>query len=72
MALILPLLSFLIGYWGVQYLKPIRPFLAALLARVPDSGTDYLQHGVLPRGQFVAYCLQLFVPVCFLPYFISP
>ena len=34
MALILPLLSFLIGYWGVQYLKPIRPVLAALLARV--------------------------------------
>jgi malate permease and related proteins len=34
MALILPLLSFLTGYWGVQYLKPIRPFLAALLARV--------------------------------------
>lgn len=34
MALILPLLSFLIGYWGVQYLKPIRPLLAALLARV--------------------------------------
>ncbi|WP_180101290.1 permease [Acinetobacter sp. YH12151] len=34
MALILPLLSFLIGYWGVQYLKLIRPVLAALLARV--------------------------------------
>ncbi|ENW85463.1 MULTISPECIES: AEC family transporter [Acinetobacter] len=34
MALILPLLSFLIGYWGVQYLKPVRPVLAALLARV--------------------------------------
>ncbi|MEQ1450078.1 permease [Acinetobacter lwoffii] len=34
MALILPLLSFLIGYWGVQYLKPVRPLLASLLARV--------------------------------------
>lgn len=34
MALILPLLSFLIGYWGVQYLKPVRPVLAALLACV--------------------------------------
>lgn len=34
MVLILPLLSFLIGYWGVQYLKPVRPVLAALLARV--------------------------------------
>lgn len=34
MALLLPLISFLIGYWGVQYLKPIRPLLAALLARL--------------------------------------
>ncbi|CAB1208580.1 permease [Acinetobacter bouvetii] len=34
MALILPLISFLIGYWGVHVLKPIRPLLAALLARI--------------------------------------
>ncbi|MFH7766635.1 permease [Acinetobacter sp. BSP-28] len=34
MALILPLISFLVGYWGVHVLKPIRPLLAALLARI--------------------------------------
>ncbi len=34
MALILPLISFLAGYWGVHVLKPIRPLLAALLARL--------------------------------------
>ena len=34
MALLLPLISFLIGYWGVEHLKPIRPLLAALLARL--------------------------------------
>ncbi|HAB42048.1 MAG TPA: permease, partial [Acinetobacter sp.] len=32
MALLLPLISFLIGFWGVHYLKSIRPFMAALLA----------------------------------------
>jgi len=34
MALLLPLISFLIGFWGVHYLKSIRPFMAALLARL--------------------------------------
>jgi hypothetical protein len=34
MALLLPFLSFLTGYWGVDYLQPIRPLLAALLARL--------------------------------------
>jgi malate permease and related proteins len=34
MALILPLISFLVGYWGVHVLKPIRPLLAALLAQI--------------------------------------
>lgn len=34
MALLLPFISFLIGYLGVQYLSPIRPVLAALLAKV--------------------------------------
>lgn len=34
MALILPLISFLMGYWGVQYLKSIRPILASLLAKI--------------------------------------
>lgn len=34
MALLLPLISFLIGFWGVHYLKPVRPFMAALLARL--------------------------------------
>ncbi|WP_347454693.1 permease [Acinetobacter thermotolerans] len=34
MALLLPLISFLIGFWGVQNLKPVRPFMAALLARL--------------------------------------
>lgn len=34
MALILPLISFLIGYLGVQHLKQIRPLLASLLAKV--------------------------------------
>ncbi|ANF81010.1 permease [Acinetobacter sp. NCu2D-2] len=34
MALLVPLISFLIGYWGVHYLKRIRPVLAALLARL--------------------------------------
>ena len=34
MALILPLISFLAGYWGVHVLKSIRPLLAALLARL--------------------------------------
>ena len=34
MALLLPLISFLTGYWGVQYLKSLRPFMAAMLARV--------------------------------------
>lgn len=34
MVLLLPLISFLIGYWGVHYLKAIRPLLAALLARL--------------------------------------
>lgn len=34
MALILPLIAFLIGYWGAEKLKPIRTFLAALLARL--------------------------------------
>ena len=34
MALILPLISFLVGYWGVHFLKPIRSLLAALLARL--------------------------------------
>lgn len=34
MALLLPLISFLIGYFGVAYLKPLRPLLAMLLARL--------------------------------------
>lgn len=34
MVLLLPLISFLIGYWGVHYLKAIRPLLAAFLARL--------------------------------------
>ena len=34
MALILPLISFLIGYWGVHVLTPIRQLLASLLARL--------------------------------------
>ncbi|QIC68197.1 AEC family transporter [Acinetobacter schindleri] len=34
MALLLPLISFLIGFWGIHYLKPVRPFMAALLARL--------------------------------------
>lgn len=34
MALILPLISFLIGYLGVEFLKPIRPILASLLAKI--------------------------------------
>src|SRR5690606_17284460 len=34
MALLLPLISFLIGYWGVHYLQPIRSWMAALLARL--------------------------------------
>lgn len=34
MALLLPLISFLIGFWGVHYLKPVRPFMAATLARL--------------------------------------
>ena len=34
MALLLPLISFLIGYWGVHYLKSLRPLLATLLARL--------------------------------------
>lgn len=34
MALLLPLISFLIGYWGVAYLQQIRSWLAALLARL--------------------------------------
>ena len=34
MALILPLISFLIGYFAVQSLTPIRPLLAALLAKI--------------------------------------
>ncbi|MDM1261481.1 MULTISPECIES: permease [Acinetobacter] len=34
MALLLPLISFLIGYFGVAYLKPLRPVLAMLLARL--------------------------------------
>ena len=34
MALILPLISFLIGYLGVNVLKQIRPMMAAMLARL--------------------------------------
>jgi len=34
MALLLPLISFLIGFWGIHYLKPIRPMMAAMLARL--------------------------------------
>ena len=34
MALLLPLLSFLIGYWGVNYLKRYRALFATLLARL--------------------------------------
>lgn len=34
MALLLPLISFLIGFWGIHYLKPVRPFMAALLSRL--------------------------------------
>ena len=34
MALLLPLISFLIGFWGVHYLKPVRSFMAAMLARL--------------------------------------
>ena len=38
MALILPLLAFLLGYLAVEPLKPIRPLLAASLARVLIPG----------------------------------
>ena len=34
MALILPLISFLIGYWGAEKLKSFRALLASLLARL--------------------------------------
>lgn len=34
MVLLLPLVSFLIGYFGVEYLQKIRPFMAMLLAKV--------------------------------------
>ena len=34
MALLLPLISFCIGYWGVHWLKSLRPIMAMLLARV--------------------------------------
>lgn len=65
MALILPLLSFLIGYWGVQYLKPIRPFLAALLARVLIPvliiyNMVFYQEGSLWLIAFSFFCSCLF------------
>ena len=34
MAMLLPLISFLIGYWGVHSLSVFRPFMAMLLARL--------------------------------------
>ena len=65
MALILPLLSFLTGYWGVQYLKPIRPFLAALLARVLIPvliiyNMVFYQEGSLWLIAFSFFCSCLF------------
>ena len=65
MALILPLLSFLTGYWGVQYLKPIRPFLAALLARVLIPvliiyNMVFYQEGSLGLIAFSFFCSCLF------------
>ena len=68
MALILPLLSFLTGYWGVQYLKPIRPFLAALLARVLipvliTYNMVFYQEGSLWLISFSFFCSCLFFAV---------
>lgn len=34
MAMILPFISFLIGYFGVEYLRQIRPLLAGLLSKI--------------------------------------
>ena len=34
LALLLPFISFVIGFWGVDWLSPLRPLLAMLLARV--------------------------------------
>jgi hypothetical protein len=68
MALILPLLSFLTGYWGVQYLHPIRPLLAALLARVLIPGLIvynmvFYQAGSLWLISFSFLCSCLFFAV---------
>ncbi|QQN39899.1 permease [Acinetobacter sp. CS-2] len=65
MALILPLISFLAGYWGVHVLKPIRPLLAALLARLFIPLLIIYNMVFYKEGSLWLICFSLFSSIIF-------
>jgi malate permease and related proteins len=69
MALILPLIGFLVGYLGVEKLKPIRPFLAASLARVLIPGLIIYNMVFYQQGSLWLVGLSFIASIIFYAFF---